>query len=175
MILGTTAERLLGRCRCPVIVARRPAHAAYRRAVVAVDFSAYSKAALEATLRLAPQAHVTLVHAFAAPFEGKMRYAGVDDATVKKYRAEARREALADLLEMVRGTLADRNRLSHAVAFGSPSRVIIDKAASLKADLVVVGKHGRSATEEWLLGSVTRHVLSAAKCDVLVVQQPAVD
>jgi hypothetical protein len=32
-------------------------------------------------------------------------------------------------------------------------------------------KHGRSTTEAMLLGSVTRHVLSHSKCDVLVVHE----
>ncbi|NTV95478.1 MAG: universal stress protein, partial [Thiobacillus sp.] len=36
-------------------------------------------------------------------------------------------------------------------------------------DLIVVGKHGRHAGEELLLGSVTKHVLAEARCDVLVI------
>ena len=171
MILGTTSERLLGRCRGPVLVTRRPARGAYRRAMVAVDFSAHSAAALEAALRLAPEAHVTLVHAYGVPFEGKLRYAGVDDATLHAYRAEARRDSLARLLAMLQSVSADRGRISHAIAYGHPPRLLLDKARSLKADLVVIGKQGRSATQEWLLGRVTRHVLAGAKCDVLVVHQ----
>jgi nucleotide-binding universal stress UspA family protein len=34
---------------------------------------------------------------------------------------------------------------------------------------VVLGKHGASMTEELLLGSVTKHVLSQARADVLIV------
>jgi len=67
----------------------------------------------------------------------------------------------------------DRSRLSHAVAHGHPSRLILAKSRQLRADLVVIGKQGRSAAEDLLLGSVTRHVLSDAKCDVLVVQEAA--
>jgi nucleotide-binding universal stress UspA family protein len=36
-------------------------------------------------------------------------------------------------------------------------------------ELIVVGKHGRWRIEEFLLGSVTLHVLSQSHCDVLVV------
>jgi len=44
----------------------------------------------------------------------------------------------------------------------------INRFVEQGVDLLVVGKHGRSRIEEWLLGSVTRHVLSHAGCDVLV-------
>jgi nucleotide-binding universal stress UspA family protein len=33
---------------------------------------------------------------------------------------------------------------------------------------VVLGKHGQSATEELLLGSVSKHVLAEGSADVLV-------
>lgn len=171
MILGTTAERLLGRCNVPVLVTRRPARGPYRRALVAVDFSACSAAAMQEALRFAPKAVVTLVHAFGVPFEGKLRYAGVDESTLRQYRAQAQREALASLLDMLAKSAVDRGRLSHAIAYGHAPRVILDKARAMKADLVVIGKYGRSAVEEFLLGSVTRHVLAGAKCDVLVVPE----
>jgi len=47
-------------------------------------------------------------------------------------------------------------------------RQVLDELSRSGLDLLVVGKHGRSRIEEWLLGSVTRHVLSHAGCDVLV-------
>jgi len=51
-----------------------------------------------------------------------------------------------------------------------PTR-LIDKARELEADLIVVGKRGRSLTEALLLGSVTFHLLSGqCACDVLVTQ-----
>jgi nucleotide-binding universal stress UspA family protein len=35
-----------------------------------------------------------------------------------------------------------------------------------------MGKHGQGMLEELLLGSVTKHVLSEATCDVLVASAP---
>jgi nucleotide-binding universal stress UspA family protein len=55
-ILGTTAERLLGKCGCPVIVVKRSPERAYDKTLVAVDFSHASEEALRAALRLAPSA-----------------------------------------------------------------------------------------------------------------------
>jgi nucleotide-binding universal stress UspA family protein len=173
LILGSTAERLLGRCRRPVLVVRRPARGPYRRVVAATDFSPHSLAALAVAMRIAPGADIVLVHAFGIPFEGKLRIAGVDEERLREYRAQARQQALADMLSTVATIEGDRGRLSHAVAHGHPPQLILAKARQLRADLVVIGKKGRTAAEDFLLGSVTRHVLSDAKCDVLVVQEPA--
>lgn len=42
----------------------------------------------------------------------------------------------------------------------------------MDADLIVMGKHGRSALEELLLGSVTEHVLAYSGCDVFIAGHP---
>jgi nucleotide-binding universal stress UspA family protein len=57
------------------------------------------------------------------------------------------------------------------IEFGPPATMIAARAASLGADLVVIGKHGQSAWEDMLLGSVTRQVIQEASCDILVVEQ----
>ena len=173
LILGSTAERLLGRCRLPVLVVRRPPRGPYRRVVAAMDFSRHSLSALAMAMRIAPEADIVLVHAFGIPFEGKLRIAGVDEERMREYRAHARHEALSEMIATVASIGGDRSRLSHAVAHGHPPQLILAKSRQLRADLVVIGKQGRSAVEDLLLGSVTRHVLSDAKCDVLVVQEGA--
>jgi nucleotide-binding universal stress UspA family protein len=50
---------------------------------------------------------------------------------------------------------------------------IVDNAASLGADLIVMGSHGTTGFERLLLGSVTDDVLRKAGCPVLVVPPPA--
>jgi len=175
LILGSTAERLLGRCRGPVLVVRRPPRGPYRRVIAAMDFSPYSLNALAMAMRIAPAADIVLVHAFGIPFEGKLRIAGVDEERLREYRTQARHQALSEMVATVAAIDGDRSRLSHAVAHGHPPQLILAKARQLRADLVVIGRRGRSAAEDFLLGSVTRHVLSDAKCDVLVVQEPSGD
>jgi nucleotide-binding universal stress UspA family protein len=56
------------------------------------------------------------------------------------------------------------------VIFGSPAKTIIDIAKSEKVDMIVVGSHGRTGPEKFLLGSVTSRVVDHAPCDVLVVR-----
>jgi nucleotide-binding universal stress UspA family protein len=60
--------------------------------------------------------------------------------------------------------------LDGALLPGSPRVVILDEAEGWGADLIVVGSHGYSAWERFLLGSVSQAVVSHAKCSVEVVR-----
>jgi nucleotide-binding universal stress UspA family protein len=55
------------------------------------------------------------------------------------------------------------------VDVGQPAGHILDRAASLPADLIVMGTHGTSGFEHLVLGSVTEKVLRKATCPVLTV------
>ena len=59
------------------------------------------------------------------------------------------------------------------VAQGDPKTAILDRAATLGADLIVVGAHGAGALERFLLGSVSRAMLRFAHCSVEIVRKSA--
>jgi nucleotide-binding universal stress UspA family protein len=52
---------------------------------------------------------------------------------------------------------------------GSPAALILDKATSLPADMIVMGTHGTSGFQHLVLGSVTERVLRKAVCPVVTV------
>jgi nucleotide-binding universal stress UspA family protein len=54
----------------------------------------------------------------------------------------------------------------------SPTTPILSCAASLPADLIVMGTHGLQGLERFLLGSVTEKVLRKSTCPVLTVPPP---
>jgi nucleotide-binding universal stress UspA family protein len=56
---------------------------------------------------------------------------------------------------------------------GTAYRQIVDAAAQLKCDLIVLGTHGRTGLSHLLLGSVAEKVVRLAKCPVLSVRGPA--
>lgn len=170
-LLGTTAERLLRKSPRPVLVTKRPPTGTYRRVLIPVDFSPCSAAALEMALRTVPKASIVIAHAFEVPFESKLRQAGVTEDEFQEYRIQARQQALNDIDLLIQKTIGDDQRCSRVVEHGSAALLILAKEAEHDADLIVIGKHGRSMVEEALLGSVTRHILADAKCDVLVVRE----
>jgi nucleotide-binding universal stress UspA family protein len=54
----------------------------------------------------------------------------------------------------------------------SPGATILSRAASLPADLIVMGTHGLQGLERFVLGSVTEKVLRKSTCPVLTVPPP---
>ncbi len=172
LVLGTTAERVLRKLQRPMLVVRQVPQEFYRRVLVAVDFSAASAEALRLAALVAPSAQRVLVHAYELPFEGKLHFAGVDEAAIHGYRRRAEAEALSRLeaFALEAGVAADTTRL--LVGRGDPSRVVIERQQEEGCDLIVVGKRGKGLVEELLLGSVTKHVLAESTTDVLVAVPP---
>jgi nucleotide-binding universal stress UspA family protein len=62
--------------------------------------------------------------------------------------------------------------LTHAAPRGAPAYEIIRAAEEFDADLLVVGSHGRTGFERFLLGSVAANVAKHAGCSVLVCCKP---
>jgi nucleotide-binding universal stress UspA family protein len=176
LVLGTTAERLLRRITRPLLVVRQTAHEPYRRVLVALDFSPWSAQALLLARRVAPHARPVLLSAFQVPFEEKLRFAGVDAATVDHYRTQARALATQRLYAAAHEAGLKPGHWDARIVEGDASQRILEQEQESDCDLVVVGKHGQSAAEELLLGSVTKHVLDEGGADVLVstAQNPPV-
>jgi nucleotide-binding universal stress UspA family protein len=169
MIVGSTASRLLRKSHRSVLIVKRPATAPYRRVLIAVDFSENSVQAAALARAVAPDAHLVLLHVFDVPFEGMLQYAGVSDEIIHQYRIEARTRAqhgLADLIARAGLAQADHTAI---VEHGDAVHRITTHLERADFDLVVMGKHGTHVTEELLLGSVTKRVLSESEQDMLVV------
>ena len=168
LLIGTTAERLLSKADRPMLVVRSEPEDDYQRVLLPMDFSPWSETAIPLARAVAPGAHLVLMHSFSIPFEEKLRFAGVDDDTLGHYRERARQDASDHL-----NALVDRHSLlphefTLSLSEGDAPAHILRVATERECDLIVIGKHGRQVAEELLLGSVTRHVLAEAHCDVLV-------
>ncbi len=81
------------------------------------------------------------------------------------------RVRLEDLGRDARSHCAAR-MIAH-VAVGTPWREIVETAADVHADLVLVGTHDRDGIASTLLGSVAQTVVRKAPCPVLVVRPKA--
>ena len=71
--------------------------------------------------------------------------------------------------------LAQGLKAVSAVAKGDPKTVILDHAAAMRADLIVLGASGLGAVERFLLGSVSRAVLRFAPCSVALIRETGVE
>lgn len=168
LVLGSTSERLLRRTRRPVLVVRHKPHEVYRHVLVALDFSPWSAHAIALARRVAPHARLLLFNAYQVPFESKLRYAGVETATVDHYRQQARADALQRVLSLAASSGLKPGDWEPCIVEGEASQSLLEQEQERDCDLVVMGKHGRSITEDMLLGSVSQHVLAEGSTDVLV-------
>jgi universal stress protein E len=168
LMLGSTAERLIRRSDRPLLVVKQPPHERYRRALVAVDFSRSSLATLAVARAVAPQADLVLLHAYDVPFEEWMRTADVREEALLHYQGIARQRASVDMHAFLQSSGMDPARVPTAILKGDPTLRIIEQEQELDCDLIVIGKQGETVTEEFLLGSVTKHVLQQSQSDVLI-------
>lgn len=170
---GSTAERLLRQATRPTLVVNHPVRELYRKVLLPVDFSDWSEETLRIVHKLLPDAEIVLLHAVSLSYEPQLRHAGVTGEEIDYYREQEHKRAQAELA-MLRADIDDpNNKISLRTVNGDVASVILDVAKDENADLVAIGKHGRGMIEEWLLGSVTQHILASAPCDVLVCGRSA--
>lgn len=100
-------------------------------------------------------------------YEGAMR----DFDRIEALRNENRESAMA-LVEQTARTLRDAGyQVITTVEEGEPRTTIIDYAERIKAQLIVVGSHGRRGLPRLLLGSVSEYVARHAPCSVEIIRE----
>lgn len=169
LVLGSTAERLVGSFSRPLLVVKRAPATDYRCVLVPVDFSPSSLEALQLAHAVAPDARVVLLHAYEAPFEGKLLVAGVEDRHLEDYRSGARSEAQHRMTALCEQSGVPAEKITTVLAHGAASLRILEQEQDRDCDLIVIGRQGQSRVDDLLLGSVSRRVLVDAESDVLVL------
>ena len=178
LFLGSVTEKVIRKTPCPTLVVppRAPdvpvdAPVQFKRILCAVDFSDSSLSALGYALTLAEEtdAHLTLLHVIEMPPELRENPMA-PDFDIDRIHAAAEAEALRRLRQLVPEAARSYCTVETAVVEGGAYRSVLQYAAEQKADLIVVGVHGRGAIDLLLFGSTTHHVIRAATCPVLVVR-----
>ena len=144
--------------------------------LVAVDFSACSRAALRlaGTLAQATGARIDVLHvwhspAFVSPgtLVGSVGAPSQPLLDVIRVRAEESLKTLVDEIRSEGIAVTDAKLLQ-----GDPASTIIDEAKRGGYHLVALGTHGRTGLQHLLLGSVAEKVVRLAKVPVLTVRHP---
>jgi nucleotide-binding universal stress UspA family protein len=179
LFLGSVTEKVMRKVNCPTLIVppRAPdiapdAPVQFRRILCPTDFLASSLKAFEYALSMAEEtdAQLTLLHVsevLAAigqePFIADDPFARLRGATL----ADARRR----LSDLIPDDALAYCTVEALVVEGRAYREIICQAKEKRADLIVMGVHGRGAIDLLLFGSTTHHVLRASTCPVLIVHE----
>ncbi len=151
--------------------------------LVAVDQSAASQRAFSSAVELAKalKADLTLVHALDVfdPASPEHPSIPVDSYSMNldKIIQENYMRQWAEFVERAEAFLKQRQAeaVEHGVLtsyyqpYGRPGPAICSVAATIQADLIIVGSRGRSGLRELILGSVSNYVLHHAPCSVTVI------
>jgi nucleotide-binding universal stress UspA family protein len=136
-----------------------------------LDFSDTSEIALRYSIQLAQRfgARVTALHVYQL-----MSLIYPEDVLVDPMGTDAQlRKATEERLTKTIAQLdADGVPIATALREGLPYVEILDAVATLGADLIVMGTHGRSGIRRALVGSVTERVVRSATVPVLSVRKP---
>jgi len=165
LFVGSTALRILRSSDCPVVVARGVKAQPYRRAVIGIDLDETGQRVALASTTMLGDVDIDLVHAYRVPQESQLRMRGVEQEEILKLREYARSD-LKPHLEAYRSAFP---RAAIHLEHGFAASVILDHVLRLRPDVLVVGKHRGSSTEERVLGSVTQFLLYSCPTDLLLV------
>jgi nucleotide-binding universal stress UspA family protein len=131
-----------------------------------VDFSDSSGEVLRTAASLARTSGSELhfVHILPAPASDMLGVSRADRGLSAAETLEETREALDELALGIVGTV---KRIVGHIRVGKPDLEIAQLASDLRADLIVVGTHGKRGLDRLLLGSVAESLVRHAPCPVL--------
>ncbi len=141
-----------------------------RRILCPIDFSDYSRRALDNAIAIARwyKSTVTVLHVFST---APVAAVGPGPVVLEPILLSPvdRQQLLADTKAFVESESAPGLTINAIVREGDIAGEILEQATIMKADLLVIGTHGRSGFERLLLGSVAERVLRKASCPVVTV------
>jgi nucleotide-binding universal stress UspA family protein len=167
-LLGSTTDGVIRRASCPVLIVRSEMALPPARVEIAVDLSPLSAGVLREGLRvllaLGSSGRQAAALFVLSPLDLRLS----PDFTSEQVERFARQEL---------GRLVEANRVGAAprleLRTGEPREEILAALAATKADLAILGTHGRSGFDRLLLGSVATEVMRLAGCNLLVVPPEA--
>ena len=137
--------------------------------LVAVDFSEATGVVLQAAAQQAQAltAHLWLIYVA----EAQPDFVGYEAGppTVREELAAQLRQRHQELQQRAEELRRSGIQVTALMEQGPTAVTLLHEAERIKADLLIVGSHGRGAMLHLLLGSVSEQVLKKATCPVLVV------
>jgi nucleotide-binding universal stress UspA family protein len=144
--------------------------------VLAIDGSKFSEAAAQAVIAQARpdnSTEIQVLHVVEPPSLLVARDMGGYDRTLETVWEQEIKRAQALVAKVADELRSKGLKATATVEQGDPKSKIIDAASKWHADLIVVGSHGHTGLEHFLLGSVSDGVARHAGCSVEIVRIPS--
>lgn len=140
--------------------------------LVPIDFSSVGRKVIETAGSVARSmgAKLWLVHV-AAPDPDFVGFK-TGPTYVREHLATVLRQEHAQLQAMAEDLRAAGLDVEALLVQGPTTETLLDEAERVKAELIIMGSHGRSGLFKAFIGSVCEQVLSASRIPVLIVPSP---
>jgi len=140
--------------------------------LIAIDGSDFSQAALQSvTARPWPaDSEVKVLHVVEPPSLLLGREMGGYDPEFEAVWKALREQAKDLVMKAAEKLRAAKLNVSTDLVEGNPKSQIIDIANEWHADMIVLGSHGRSGLNRFLMGSVSQDVVRHAHCSVEIIR-----
>jgi nucleotide-binding universal stress UspA family protein len=137
----------------------------------ATDFTETSARAIDYAASLAKGLNVpvTVVHAYEIPVYGFPDGALIATAEITQRITQAAQEALD---KTVKDLVSRGVEAKGVLRTGAPWDEVISVGQEQKADMIIIGTHGRKGLARALLGSVAENVIRTSTIPVLVIHGP---
>ncbi len=174
LFLGSVTEKLLRTSPCPVLTVPPGAHdpaavVAFRQVLCPIDFSPSSVRAFTLAVDLARQSGGAVTALHAIEYVDPREPCEHEDPQVRASRARLIAHFRERLHQHVAAE-AGAGAVHEVLTVNRAYREILDRAAALPADLIVMGAQGHGGLELMFYGSTTQHVVRRATCPVLTVR-----
>lgn len=139
------------------------------KVVVAFDFSGSGRAALDRALAIAKRAPWHELH-IVCVIDPRMPFPALPTRHVD---VEYENRVVAAITADVATELGERAGVSfyvHAPIAKKAAPEILKLASQIDADLIIVGSHGLTGVERWLIGSTAERIVREAGCTVEVAR-----
>jgi nucleotide-binding universal stress UspA family protein len=179
--LGSVADKVVRANRKPVLLIRargvRPevhTQKLLQKILAPLDGSHEGEAVIPHVAELAAklQAKVTLLQALP---QGYLSIATGDYIAYTPKQIEADKTQVQQYLDKVQGWLKQKGIAAESkviVKTGGAAEEIINFAAEIKADMVIMSTHGRSGVGRWVIGSVAEKVLHEGNTPLMLIRSP---
>jgi nucleotide-binding universal stress UspA family protein len=168
-LYGSVTEKVVQHSTVPVLTI----HSAWdkltiERILVPVDFSDYSKKAVESALEFAKQFNARLVflHVIAQEVHPAYYATSYDSLFVIDPQLQAR--SIKNLKEFTGGEIKNAEYVTRE---GRAYKEIVDYAKENECDLILMATRGLTGLEHLLIGSNTERVVRLAHCPVLTLER----
>jgi len=173
-LLGSTGERVVRKALVPVLVAKETLNAEPKTFLVPTDFSSCAKKAAEVALMLAKSFHGRIIFLHVVDLYPAYAVAYTDEVGVSVPLPPPTPEELeAEWREFLSGLSFGKVQWEKSAHEGDPATDILRQAESQRADLIVIGTHGRTGLAHMLMGSVAEKVVRRAAGPVLTIRPEA--